>query len=102
MIGRRDLCGSEVDLQWQVSAECDQLSADQGEVTAGGQILLQGLTADGRDIVEYSIEGLVLIQQRGGGFGTDFGDTWHIIDGVSDERLKVDDLIGSDAPVIEQ
>ncbi len=74
--------------------------AEVGAVTAVGQFLAHGAF----DVAEVGVEvvqGVVLVEQFGGGFGTDAADARDVVAGVADEGFVIDDLVGTDAEFVD-
>ena len=53
-------------------------------------------------MLQQIVERAVGFEQLLGGFRADAGDAGDVVDLVADQGLEVDDLIGSDAPILAQ
>ena len=51
---------------------------------------------------QHFLQGTKLIEECCGFLRPYQGNSWHVIDGISHERLKIDHLIGTNAPVGQQ
>ena len=109
--GSGPLCDLEDGLGWDsdldVSYQLDERAGFDGFVSPIFELGLHGLGAsDGEradliEVVEEVVEGVEVLQECSSGLGSDSLDAGDVVAGVSDERHKVDDLIGPNASPLD-
>ena len=90
-----------IDRDGKLRVELDELAADAGLVGERFEVFTELGPALGRvGPGEALFERLELRQQGRGFFRPDEGDAGDVVDAVADEGLKIDDLVGADAPFL--
>ena len=89
-------------LDGHVVGELYERPAQFHDVAAGAQALLLLGTGDLVDVGEDAVERAEVLQQLRRRLVADASDSRHVIDGVADERLQIDDLLGRNPPIGEQ
>ena len=91
-----------VHVKLDIDVQRHQLAADQHLLCRGAQRLLLLGARHLVDIGEDVVERAEFLQQLGCRFDADARHARHVVHGVADQRLEVDDLLRLDAPVRDQ
>ena len=88
-----------VDGDRRMLVEPDQLAAEQRLFASFQQVLLAFGAAHFAGMIEYGFERAVLLQQLARNLRPDQRHARHVVNGIADQRLEVDHLVGTYAPV---
>ncbi len=101
-IGLSDAGRLPIDVDRQLGVELDQLAAGAGLIGEVLQVLFEFGARGLVGVLQHLFQRAELLQERGGFLRADEGNAGDVVDGVADERLKVDHLVGPHAPVEQE